>query len=203
MQPFTRVVGPAAPFLLSNVDTDVIVRIERLAELKASELGPYAFESIRYRPDGTENPEFVLNQSAFRGTPILIAGANFGCGSSREAAVWALKGMGLRVIVAESFGDIFSANCFQNGVLPIVLPGETVEALAEAARGGRAFEVDLRAQEILTSQQMAVPFQIDPQRREALLEGLDEIDRTLKRDVDIVAWQARDKAARPWVWQLV
>ena len=203
MQPFTRVVGPAAPFMLRNVDTDLIIRIERLAELKTSELGPYAFESIRYRSDGTESPDFVLNQSAFRGAQILIAGANFGCGSSREAAVWALMGMGLRVIIAESFGDIFFANCFQNGVLPIVLQGKVVETLAEAARRESPFEVDLRAQTIVTPQRMVVPFQIDPQRLEALLEGLDEIGRTLKRDVDIVAWQASDKAARPWVWELV
>ena len=189
MQPFTRVVGPAAPFVRPNVDTDVIIRIERIAELKASELGPYAFEALRYNPDGMERPDFVLNQPVFRGAPILIGGANFGCGSSREAAVWALMGSGLRVVIAESFGDIFFANCFQNGLLPIILKAEVVQALAEAAQGGAAFEVDLCAQTIVAPQQQVVPFQIDTQRREALLEGLDEIDRTLKRDAEI--WPGR------------
>jgi 3-isopropylmalate/(R)-2-methylmalate dehydratase small subunit len=202
MQAFTKVVGPAAPLLRQNVDTDVIIRIERLTELKPANLGRHAFEVLRYRPDGSENPDFILNQPAFRNAPILIAGRNFGCGSSREAAVWALMGIGLRAVLAESFGDIFFSNCFQNGMLPVVLPGATIERLAQAAAGGASVEVDLVRNVVVAPDGEVIPFEVDPQRREALLEGLDEIGRTIKRNAEIDAWQQRDRAARPWVWEL-
>jgi 3-isopropylmalate/(R)-2-methylmalate dehydratase small subunit len=202
MQAFTKVVGPAAPLLRQNVDTDVIIRIERLTELKPANLGRHAFEVLRYAPDGGENPDFILNQPAFRNAPILIAGRNFGCGSSREAAVWALMGIGLRAVLAESFGDIFFSNCFQNGMLPVVLPGATIERLAQAAAGGASVEVDLVRNVVVAPDGEVIPFEVDPQRREALLEGLDEIGRTIKRNAEIDAWQQRDRAARPWVWEL-
>jgi 3-isopropylmalate/(R)-2-methylmalate dehydratase small subunit len=202
MQAFTKVVGPAAPLLRQNVDTDVIIRIERLTELKPANLGRHAFEVLRYAPDGSENPDFILNQPPFRGAPILIAGRNFGCGSSREAAVWALMGIGLRAVLAESFGDIFFSNCFQNGMLPVVLPGATIERLAQAAAGGASVEVDLVRNVVVAPDGEVIPFEVDPQRREALLEGLDEIGRTIKRNAEIDAWQQRDRAARPWVWEL-
>ncbi|MDB5510637.1 MAG: leuD [Enterovirga sp.] len=202
MQPFTRVVGPAAPLLRQNVDTDLIIRIEPLTQLKPSELGPHAFEQIRYRPDGSDDPDFVLNRPQFRGAPILIAGRNFGCGSSREGAVWALMSAGLRCVIAESFGDIFFANCFQNGMLPIALPGATVERLAALAADGAPFDVDLVGKVVRAPGGETVPFDVDAQRREALLEGLDEIGRTRKRDAEIAAWQAQDRTARPWIWQL-
>ena len=143
MQAFTTVTGPVAPLMLANV-----VRIERLTTLDRQALGPYAFEALRYRADGSEDPGFVLNQPAFRGAPLLLADANFGCGSSREGAVWALQAIGVRCVVAPSFGDIFRANCFQNGVLPIRLPAEQVQALAKQAAGGGEFTVDLQAQRL-------------------------------------------------------
>ncbi|EHJ59542.1 3-isopropylmalate dehydratase small subunit [Novosphingobium pentaromativorans] len=200
MEPFTIVTGPAAPLMMPNIDTDVIIRIERLAALKAEEMGDYAFEVLRYRDDGSPNPDFVFNREPFRGAPILIAGTNFGCGSSREAAVWALKGLGLRVVIADSFGDIFAANCFQNGILPITLPPAQVESLAEFAVSGAAMTVDLHELVISGIGLHPIAFKVDASQRKALLEGADEIDRTLQMFDSIVAWQARDKRLRPWVW---
>lgn len=202
MEPFTKVVGPAAPFLEPNINTDVIIRIEPLTNAKRADLGRYAFEVLRFQPDGSENPGFVLDQPAFRNAPILIAGRNFGCGSSREGAVWALMGLGLRIVVAESFGDIFFNNCFQNGMLPIVLPKAQVDSLAEAARGGARVTIDLVSQQVTSPTGEAFGFDIDAQRRQALLEGLDEIGRTFKLGGEIEAWQARDRLERPWVWEL-
>lgn len=202
MEPFRQIEGPAAPFLEPNINTDVIIRIERLTGEPRSELGRFALEALRFRPNGDENPDFILNRPAFRGAPILITGRNFGCGSSREGAVWALMGLGLRCVIGESFGDIFYNNCFQNGMLPIVLPKATVDWLAAAAGGGAPARVDLADGIIVAPDGAAIPFEIDPQRRECLLEGLDEIGRTLKRADDIDAWQARDRAERPWVWEL-
>jgi 3-isopropylmalate/(R)-2-methylmalate dehydratase small subunit len=198
MQPFTAVTGPAAPFLEPNVNTDVIIRIERLTGVPRDDLGRYAFEALRQQ--GGDAPDFVLDTPTFRGAPILIAGRNFGCGSSREGAVWALMGLGLRAVIAESFGDIFSNNCFQNGVLPVVLPKDAVDRLAAEARTGASVTVDLVAREVRAPSGAVVPFAIDPQRRQALLEGLDEIGATLKRRSEIADWQARDRAARPWIW---
>jgi len=200
MQAFTTVTGPAAPLMLANVDTDVIVRIERLTTLDRQALGPYAFEALRYRADGSEDPGFVLNQPAFRGAPLLLADANFGCGSSREGAVWALQAIGVRCVVAPSFGDIFRANCFQNGVLPIRLPAEQVQALAKQAAGGGEFTVDLQAQRLTAPDGTTLPFDIDALRRESLLAGLDEIGLTLQHTDAITAWQANDRALRPWNW---
>src|SRR5262245_44419977 len=131
--------------MLPNIDTDVIIRIERFATLPASKLGPWAFEVLRYDADGNENPDFVFNRPAFRNSPILISGRNFGCGSSREGAVWALKGMGVRVIIAESFGDIFFSNCFQNGLLPISLDAAEIERLAAVCADGSNIEVNLES----------------------------------------------------------
>lgn len=201
-EPFSTATGPAAVLMLQNVDTDVILRIERLAALKPDELGDYAFEVLRYRDDGTENPAFILNQEPFRGAPILIAGANFGCGSSREAAVWALKGMGLRVFIAESFGDIFAANCFQNGLLPIRLAPAQVERLADLAADAVRFTVDLAAQTIVAPGLDPIAFSVDAGLRQALLSGADEIDRTLLSADRIRGWQEDDRRARPWVWSL-
>ena len=201
MQPFTEVSGAAAPLLRDNIDTDTIIRIERLTGTRQDELGPFAFEALRYRPDGSEDPAFVLNQPPFRGSPILVAGANFGCGSSREGAVWALMGMGLRCVIAVSFGDIFYNNCFQNGMLPVRLPAADVARLAEACAGGNArVTVDLRRQVVVFPHGEAVAFELEPIRRDAMLAGLDEIGLTLKHADAIAAYQARDRAARPWVW---
>jgi 3-isopropylmalate/(R)-2-methylmalate dehydratase small subunit len=201
MTPFTTVTGPAAPLIRPNIDTDVIIPIRRLTGTARETLGQWAFEPLRYRPDGSENPDFVLNQAPFRGAPILIAGANFGCGSSREGAVWALMGMGLRCVIAEGFGDIFTGNCFQNGMLPVVLPAAQLEALARQAGSGAPVTVDLAAQHVVPPVGEPMPFRTAPLRREALLEGLDELGQTRKREPEIAAWQARDRAARPWIWR--
>jgi 3-isopropylmalate/(R)-2-methylmalate dehydratase small subunit len=158
MEPFTTVSGPAAPLLLANVDTDVIIRIEPLTQQPREALGRFAFEVLRYRPDGSEDPEFVLNQPAFRGAPILLAGTNFGCGSSREGAVWALPGIGIRCVIAPSFGDIFFSNYFQNGVLPIVLDEHMIEELATSARTGAVMRVDLVHRQLSIATPMRLHF---------------------------------------------
>jgi 3-isopropylmalate/(R)-2-methylmalate dehydratase small subunit len=201
MKPFTVVTGAAVPLPLANVDTDVIIRVERMTNRAPAGLRKYAFEALRYLPDGKENPDCLLNQPPFRDAPILVTGANFGCGSSREPAVWALMALGIRCVIAESFGDIFFGNCFQNGILPLTLPKPAVEAIsAEAAQASKAFAVDLVGQTVTTPSGRMFPFQVDPQRRESLIEGLDEVGQTLKLTDAITQWQARDRIARPWVW---
>ena len=201
MEPFTTVVGAAAPLLRDNVDTDLIIRIERMTGTSKESMGQWAFETLRYTSDGAENADFVLNQPPFRDAPTLIAGANFGCGSSREAAVWALMGAGLRCVIAPSFGDIFFNNCFQNGMLPVRLPMADVHRLAEQCAGGNArVSVDLRRQVVVFPHGEAVGFEIEALRRDAMLEGLDEIGLTLKHADAIGTFQERDHAARPWVW---
>lgn len=200
MQAFTTLTGRAAPLLMANVDTDVIIRIERLAGVPRAELGRYAFEALRYRADGGDDAEFVLNAPAFRGAPILLAGPNFGCGSSREAAVWALMGVGIRCVIAPSFGDIFYSNCVQNGVLPIALHEAGVKQLADHTIAGRDVTVDLLQQQVTADGSAALPFVIDALRREQLLGGLDAIDLALRDRPTIQAWQDADRARRPWVW---
>ncbi len=202
MQAFTTVSGTAAPLMRDNIDTDVIIRIERLTGTTKESMAKWAFEALRYRPDGSENPEFVLNQEPFRDSPILIAGANFGCGSSREGAVWSMMGTGLRCVIASSFGDIFFNNCFQNGMLPVRLSPDDVARLADQCAGGNArVTVDLRRQVVVFPHGEEVGFEIEPIRRDALLEGLDEIGLTLKHEDAIAAYQAKDRTARPFVWQ--
>ncbi|MBP0495146.1 3-isopropylmalate dehydratase small subunit [Roseomonas indoligenes] len=201
MTPFTTVTGAAAPLMRPNTDTDVIIPIQRLTGTARDTLGRYAFEPLRYGADGAENPDFILNRPAFRSAPILIAGPNFGCGSSREGAVWALMGMGLRCVIAESFGDIFQGNCFQNGMLPVALPADAVERLARQAASGAPVTVDLASGTVTPPEGPPMPFTVAPLRREALLEGLDELGQTRKRSAEIAAWQERDRAARPWIWR--
>ncbi|SDE78436.1 3-isopropylmalate/(R)-2-methylmalate dehydratase small subunit [Massilia sp. PDC64] len=201
MERFITVHGPAAPFLRPNVDTDVIIRVERLTNIQdKKDLGRYAMETLRYLPDGSPDPEFVFNRPQFADAPIMLAGANFGCGSSREAAVWALRHMGVRCIVAPGFGDIFYNNCFLNGVLPVVLAAPDVAVLAGKAMGGGAFTVNLQTRQITHPDGAITGFEIDTRRRESLLSGLDDIELTLRADADIRQWQQRDRIARPWVW---
>lgn len=203
MQAFTTLTGTAAPLMRDNIDTDVIIRIERLTGTTKASMGAVAFEAWRFRPDGSENPDFVLNRPEFRGAPILVTGANFGCGSSREGAVWALMGMGLRCVIADSFGDIFFNNCFQNGLLPICLTTDAVRRLADQCTGGSAqVTVDLERQAVVFPDGGRMMFAIEPMRRTAMLEGLDEIGLTLKHAGAIAGYQAADRAARPWVWQV-
>ena len=202
MDKFVTLKGAAAPLMLANVDTDCIIRMERLSRLSRSELGPWAFEALRYLPDGSENPQFILNQTPWRGAGILLAAQNFGCGSSRETAVWALWESGVRCVIAPSFGDIFYGNCFQNGMLPIRLSLTEVEALAAGATSGaREITVDLQAQQIVTAAGRAIAFDIDPRRRAALLQGLDAIGLTLQHAADIDAFQARERQRRPWLYR--
>jgi 3-isopropylmalate/(R)-2-methylmalate dehydratase small subunit len=193
MERFQTVRGPAAPLLRRDVDTDIIIRIERLTGLPKDQLGQYAFEVWR-------GADFVLDREPFVGAPILIAGANFGCGSSREAAVWALQGLGLRVVIAPSFGEIFMSNCFQNGVLPVVLLEQQVANLAKQAQSGASVTADLDVCVITAPDGTSFPFQVDPVRREMLIEGADEMSLTLRRQDLIRQWQTDDARRRPWVY---
>jgi 3-isopropylmalate/(R)-2-methylmalate dehydratase small subunit len=202
-KPFTRLSAIAAPIMRSNIDTDVIIRIERLVGTSVrGTLGKWAFGSLRYRPDGSENPEFILNREPYRRAEILVTGPNFGCGSSREGAVWSLQELGIRSIIGSGFGDIFFANCFQNGILPIVIDKEIVDGLAaevEHSQGAGRISVDLEEQTITSPSGARHHFEIDPRRREGLLKGLDEVALTLQRDAEIRAFQAADRMERPWV----
>lgn len=200
MRPFTTVSGPAVPLMRANIDTDLIIRIERMTGPAKSELGAYALETLRYRDDGSVDPNCALNRPVFRNAPILLAGDNFGCGSSREAAVWALAGMGVRCVIAQSFGDIFFSNCFQNGILPIQLPESRVYELAALSETGEPMQIDLLRCVIVAQNGNDVEFSVDPQRRDALLNGLDDIALTLRDDTAIRAWQLNDRQSRPWVW---
>jgi 3-isopropylmalate/(R)-2-methylmalate dehydratase small subunit len=200
MQAFTTLQGPAAALLQPNIDTDVIIRIERLTSVERDALGPFALEALRLRRDGSEDPDFVLNRAPFRDAPILLTGPNFGCGSSREGAVWALLARGVRCVIGESFGDIFFANCFQNGVLALRQPRETVARVAKLASDGLPLTVDLASQRLVLPTGESIAFEVDPMRRAALLEGLDDIGQTLKQVASISAWQAQDRRDRPWVW---
>ena len=200
MKPFTVVEGYAAPIMQDNIDTDIIVRVDRIAKLKRGQFAPWAFEAIRYLPDGSEDANFILNREPFRKAKILIAGANFGCGSSREMAVWAIEEFGIRCIIAQSYGDIFYGNCLQNGVLPIRLEGGQIDALARAAATGATVVVDLQACRIFTTLTGPIEFTLPDTQREALLNGLDEITQTLNMAASIDQFQQEDRRARPWVY---
>lgn len=201
MEPLIRIEGTAAPLLRANIDTDVIIRLDRLRENKKEELGPYALEALRRREDGSEDPGFVLNRPAFRQAPILLTGHNFGCGSSREGAVWALKAFGIRCIVAQSFGDIFFGNCFQNGILPVVMTRDDIDAIAESAQHGAFVCLDLPSQTLRTAHGGVYAFDIDPLNKGALLSGNDAITETQKRTDEILEWQAAFRGRHPWIFQ--
>jgi 3-isopropylmalate/(R)-2-methylmalate dehydratase small subunit len=202
-KPFNTLTAIAAPIMRSNIDTDVVIRIERLVGNSVrGTLGKWAFGALRYLPDGSENPEFILNREPYRQAEILVTGPNFGCGSSREGAVWALQEMGIRAIIGSGFGDIFFANCFQNGILPIVVDKEVVDGLAadvEHTQGAGRISVDLEGQTITSPSGTRHRFEIDPRRRAGLLDGLDEVGTTLQRDEQIRAFQVADRAERPWI----
>jgi len=204
MNKFSRVTGVAAPLMRQNVDTDLIIRIERLvSNTGRGGLGPYCFEQIRFKPDGSEDPDCVLNQEPYRGAPILLAAENFGCGSSREGAVWALAGMGVKAVIAPSYGDIFYSNCFQNGILPVALPIAEVQSLADEMRaspGNARITVHLETCSVVSPTGRVIPFQIDARRQHALLNGLDDIAQTMTHKDEIAAWQKADQSARPWTW---
>jgi 3-isopropylmalate/(R)-2-methylmalate dehydratase small subunit len=208
MKKVVRIAGVASPLPLANVDTDVIIRVERLGRCPREQLGQWGFAPLRFLADGSENPDFVLNQPGWRGAAILVAGANFGCGSSREQAVWTLQGMGIECVIAPSFGDIFRSNCFQNGLLPVQLPKDQAQQLLawleHEYREGRpqSIEVDLAQLSIRWSGGADLAFVLEQRRRQALMEGLDTIGQTLNQTAQIDAWQARDRQLRPWIWEL-
>ena len=200
MERFTSVQGRAIPLLMPDIDTDVITPIMRVMQ-GGDALTRYAFESLRYTPDGALDPDCPLNQDLYRDAPILLAGANFACGSSRETAVWAVRGLGIRCIIAPSFGEIFFDSCFENGLLPITLSKADVDALADEAPTGE-FRVDLERCEITSSSERTIPFTVHPLQREALLSGRDSIELTLGREQEITEFQERDREFRPWVYEL-
>ena len=203
MEKFTVLKGIAAPLMVPNIDTDRIIRIERCAAIPRERQGEYMLEMMRLDADGSEKPDFILNKPPFREAKILIAAENFGCGSSRENAVWALMGWGLRCVIAPSFGDIFFGNCFQNGMLPIRLPAATVERLAAAIAANvreAVLTVDLTRQRIVTASGENIGFDIEPLRRRMLEEGLDEIGLTLEHEAEIASFQSRDRRIRPWLY---
>ncbi len=200
MEKFTVLEGVAAPLRSINVDTDAIIPKQYLKTIKRTGLGKGLFSEKRYRDDGSENPDFVLNKPAYRHTKILVAGDNFGCGSSREHAPWALKDFGIACVISTSFGDIFYNNCFKNGLLPIKVSPEDLEKLFDdAERGANArLTIDLEKQEIHGPDGGVVRFDIDPHRRRLLLEGLDDIALTLVKEDKIANFEEKARAARPW-----
>lgn len=203
MMPFTICKGHAATLMRDNIDTDQIIRIERIAQLKRGEFSHWLFETWRYLPDGTEDPRFVLNIEPYRAAPILIGGDNFGCGSSREMAVWAIQEFGIRCVIAPGFGDIFFNNCLQNGVLPIRLGRAQVEQLAAAAQLGDVLNVDLQACMVTSAATGEIPFSMLDTQRQSLLLGQDDVAQTLAANAQIDAFQKQDSDRRPWVYMAV
>ncbi len=201
MRPFTTLTGIAAPLPAANVDTDKIIPARFLKSISRSGFGKNLFANLRYREDGSENPDFVLNRPPYRDAEILIAHENFGCGSSREHAPWALLDFGIRCVIAPDFADIFHNNCFKNGILPVRLPREVCERLMEDARLGpnARLTVDLERQVVVRPNGEEIPFDLDPFRRHLLLNGLDDIGQTLQHDAAIEAFEAKRKAAQPWL----
>ncbi|MFZ5932012.1 MAG: 3-isopropylmalate dehydratase small subunit [Pseudomonadota bacterium] len=201
MQKFDKLTGVAAPLAQINVDTDMIIPKQFLKTIKRSGLGKNLFDEMRYTPDGKEKPDFVLNKPAYRNAQILVTGENFGCGSSREHAPWALLDFGIRCIIATSYADIFYNNCFKNGILPIILPQADVDKLMhDAERGANAMvSIDLAAQEIRGPDGGIVKFEIDPYRKQCLIEGLDDIGLTLKQGARIDQFEQKRAAQQPWL----
>ena len=201
MDKFTQLTGVAAPLPVVNIDTDMIIPKDYLKTIKRTGLGKGLFAESRYNQDGSENPDFILNKPAYRNSKILVAGDNFGCGSSREHAPWALLDFGIRCVISTSFADIFYNNCFKNGILPIIVSPEDLETLLDDAdRGSNAvISIDLEAQKITGPDGGSLHFDIDPGRRQILLEGLDDIASTLKSDAVISSFEDKNSTERPWL----
>ena len=201
MDKFTVLESVAAPLRIINIDTDMIIPKQYLKTIKRTGLGTGLFSEMRYREDGSENPDFVLNRPAYRNAQILVAGDNFGCGSSREHAPWALLDFGIRCVISTSFADIFYNNCFKNGILPIVLPEDERDlCMRDAEKGANArIEVDLEAQTITLSDGQQIRFEVDPFRKHCLLNGLDDIGLTMEKAPAISIFEAQAAQARPWV----
>ena len=203
MEKFTTLTGIAAPLPLINVDTDMIIPKQFLKTVKRSGLGVNLFDEMRYADDGSEIDDFVLNKPAYRSAEILVAGDNFGCGSSREHAPWALLDFGIRCVIASSFADIFYNNCFKNGILPIALPQEDVDKLMDdAERGANAvISIDLEAQTITGPDGGTIQFEIDPFRKHCLLNGLDDIGLTMAHSDAIGDFEAARRTDQPWLFR--
>jgi 3-isopropylmalate/(R)-2-methylmalate dehydratase small subunit len=201
MEKFTTLTGIAAPMPLVNIDTDMIIPKQFLKTIKRSGLGANLFDEMRFTQDGKEIPDFVLNQPAYRNAEILVAGDNFGCGSSREHAPWALLDFGIRCVISTSFADIFYNNCFKNGILPIVMPREVVDILMEDARKGAnaRITVDLETQTVTSSDGKEFSFEVDEFRKHCLMNGLDDIGLTLEKAASIDTFEKSATQARPWV----
>ncbi|MGE0418293.1 MAG: 3-isopropylmalate dehydratase small subunit [Acetobacteraceae bacterium] len=201
MDKFTTLTSVAAPLPMQNVDTDKVIPARFLKTIKRSGLGVHLFDPMRYRPDGSENPDFVLNQEPFRKAEILIAHENFGCGSSREHAPWALLDFGIRCIIAPDFADIFFNNSFKNGILPIRLPREVCDQLMDDARQGdnARLTIDLDRQVVVRPNGEEIHFEIDPFRKHLLLNGLDDIGQTLQHAKAIDGFEAARRQSQPWI----
>jgi len=201
MDRFTTLTGVAAPLPMINVDTDKIIPKQYLKTIVRTGLGKALFDELRYNPDGSEKPDFILNQPAYRKAQILVAGENFGCGSSREHAPWALLDFGIRAVIAPSFADIFHTNCLKNGVLPIALPAEICAQLMDDARKGAnaRITIDLEKQTVTRPDGQAIRFEIDPFQKSCLLQGLDEIGLTLQKDKAISGFEDKRKKSQPWL----
>jgi 3-isopropylmalate/(R)-2-methylmalate dehydratase small subunit len=202
MEKFTKLTGVAAPLPMINVDTDKIIPARFLKTIKRTGLGPSLFEAIRFKADGSEDPNFVLNKPAYRKAQILVTGTNFGCGSSREHAVWALLDFGIRCVIASEFADIFHNNAPKNGILCIKLPQNIVDELMKDAEKGEnaRLTVDLEAQQITRPNGETIPFKVDPFTRDCLLNGLDDIGLTLKKATEIKSFEDGQKSKTPWLY---
>lgn len=199
MKTFETLTAKAAYLGIANIDTDMIIPKQYLRTIKRTGLGIHAFDDMRYLADGSENPDFALNQNEYKGAEILITGENFGCGSSREHAPWALADMGFRCIIAPSFADIFYNNSFKNGILLITLDADRVAELAKAAKDGKRITVDLQDQLITADGHEPIRFDIDPFRKHCLLNGLDDIGLTMAHKKDIEEYEAEIALQRPWL----
>ncbi|MEY4953188.1 MAG: hypothetical protein RL299_1612 [Pseudomonadota bacterium] len=201
MEPFNKLEGVAAPLNMINVDTDMIIPKQYLKTIQRTGLGKALFDEMRHNQDGSEKPDFVLNKPAYRGAKILVTGDNFGCGSSREHAPWALLDFGIRCVIAPSFADIFYGNCFKNGILPIKLPQEQVDKLMDdASRGANAIiSIDLEAQEIRGPDGGMIKFEVDEFRRQCLLNGWDDIGLTLRNEDKVTSFEQQQKTQTPWI----
>jgi len=200
MDKFTTLTGVAAPLKINNIDTDMIIPKQYLKTVKRTGLSAGLFSELRFDDAGKENPDFVLNKPAYRAAQILVAGDNFGCGSSREHAPWALLDFGIRCVISTSFADIFYNNCFKNGILPIkVSPEDLAKLMDDAERGANAtLTVDLVAQEVRGPDGGVVKFDVDPHRKDCLLNGLDDIGLTMEKASKIESFEVKARAERPW-----
>lgn len=201
MKKFTEITSVPTPFVRANVDTDIIIPADYLKTVTRFGLGVHAFENVRYDDEGKLTGEAVFDQERFKNSEILIAGKNFGCGSSREHAPWAIADLGYRCIIAPSFADIFNSNCFKNGILTIQLPQEAIDALASDGEEGAEIKVDLDKQIITRGNKQSYEFDYNPLQKDMLLEGMDEISQTLKSSAAITAFEERQKAAMPWLYK--